>query len=748
MSAAGAASTSSHVKTKADIRQICIDEIWPVGVKHFEIDDVDSLKGMFLNNRVPIGEKKKKETWACIHRLLGTSGEEGEEWFKDMEKKLKEWDKVIDKEQEEWHKVMEKKLEEWDEVMEKKLFRDGEAPKPFTISRDALSNAAEKLRVECDWPKMKKINNGMRVPKSHLESCNHGRFLRKSLARKMLIVALYDHLHPETPFEWKSEKKYIGVDAETKKKKYKTTHSKAIANMKDVFSKFKPKYVLPSSKCTPACRRMQEKLHTTMYRSSLGIEVFSLKRTEDDISSDQSSSDQSSSDQSSSDQSSSDQSSSDSDVAPNPFPNVTSAFKFRMKRILEIERDERKPPRSKTIQMNGNLFYIKQSNIEGAGLGLFAAESINEGTKLLGNVDTPSMRMRSFGKVMRFGKKNVFHSTPQVVEMNKKAENHYEKHVFEKESQEVIDECWFNTAQQWGKDLSGQEGLSESTKNRMTWIKPTKKTNFGKKQNHPYAIASRKLWVRSTGKKYYIAVKYYDPFNTLWGFLNSSKDDDNVEFVKGKGDNNKSFFYKTELVTKRDIVAGEELLWYYGNAYWSPYKSASEDEFESEHDSQSASEYDNRSASEYDSQSGSYVSTDSEAEVGGLGDEQFYEGYVSSDEELKELQLIEKRYFGPWYVEEEEEEEYMPDSPSSSGDSGSEDAFNLLAVQDHSDKNTSDDKGLVSLQSEVPLPPDLKWGSNVLDNIQAYDAADADNNGEIDLRKDLLRVPDTMKNMQ
>ena len=688
MSAAGAASSPSNKITNEIIRQKCIDEIWPVDVKHFEIDDVDTLKGIFLNNRVDIA-KKRNDTWTCIHRLLGTS----------------------------------------DNMHE--LFGDGEAPEPFKISRKALCEAAKKLRTECDWPRrMTRKNKKLAVAKSHLASCNHGILLRKSMARKMLIVALYDLLHPETPFKWVQNRVSNGVDAETNKKKFKITYSEATKNMKGVLSKLHPRHVLPSSKCTPACRRMQEKLHTTMYRSSLGIEVFSLKRTEDDISSDQSSSDQSSSDESDdSDESSGDESggdeSSDSGVAPNPFPNVTSAFDFRMKRILEIERDGRKPPRSKTIQMNGNLFYIRQSNIEGAGLGLFAAEFIEEGTKLLGNADTPSMRMRCFGKVMRFGNnENMFRSTPDVVDMNKKAENHYEKHVFEEESQEAINECWFHTAQQWGKDLSGQEGLSEDTKNRMTWIKPTKKTNFGKKQNHPYAIASRKLWrFNEKTQKHHIAVKYYDPFNTLWGFLNSSEDDDNVEFVKGKGDNNKSFFYRTELVTKKNIVAGEELLWYYGNAYWSPYKSASEDEFESEYDSQSASDYDSRSnyGSDSGSDSGSYVSTDSEAEVEGLG-----------DEELDELQLLEKMYFGPYYVEQEDE--YMSDLPLSSDDSGSEAPH---TEQDYPDKSIGDDKEPGSLQSEVPLHPDLKWGSNVLDDIQAYDAADADNSGEIDLQKEL-----------
>ena len=675
MSKAAASRLSPNKKTIDDVRQICVDEIWPGkddqedDILFFEIENVKTLKTIFTKyNRVSINKKKRGDTWKCIEHLLGKSD------------------------------------------YEEKLFGTKGKKKTLKISRDALCKAAGKLRPECDLPKRTKRNRIDCVPKSHLASCNHGILMCNCLRRKTLIMALYDYLHPDNPFEWKSTKVSAGVVANNEKQK-----------MKDVFSKLKTKYVLPSSKCTAACRNMQEKRHTKMYNEVPFKEIFSMKVSEEDSSSQQSSGDQSSGDASSGDESSDDESSgnesSDSGVAPNPFPNVTSAFKFRMKRILEIERDERKPPRSKTIQMNGNLFYIRQSNIEGAGLGLFAAELIEKGTKLLGNADTPSMRMRSFGKLMKFGNnENMFRSTPDVVRMNKKAENHYEKHVFEEESQEAINECWFNTAQQWGKDLSGQEGLSEDTKNRMTWIKPTKKTNFGKKQNHPYAIASRKLWrFNKKTQKHHIAVKYYDPFNTLWGFLNSSEDNDNVEFVKGKGDNNKSFFYKTELVTKRNIVAGEELLWYYGNAYWSPYKSASEDEFESE----------------YDSQSGSYVSTDSEAEVEGLGDEQFYEGYVSSNEELDELQLLEKMYFGPYYVEQEDD---MSDLPLSSDDSGSEAPH---TEQDYPDKSIGDDKEPGSLQSEVPLHPDLKWGSNVLDDIQAYDTADADNSGEIDLQKEL-----------
>ena len=264
MSEAAATSALPNKKTNADIRQICIDEIWPTQSEYFQIDDVDKLKGIFLNNRVDIGKEKRNETWACVLYLLGTSGEEEEEWDEDMEKKLKE------------EMQEEEKLKEWKETMEKKLFKDGETPKPFKISRAKLSDASKKLRVECDWPKRLKRNNMDTVAKSHLESCYHGRLLRKSLARKMLAMALYDHIHPETPFEWKSEKKFTGVHPETKKKQYKMSYKKATAMMKQVFSKLHPRYALPSSKCTPACRRMQEKLHTKMYKTRPCQEEFSL----------------------------------------------------------------------------------------------------------------------------------------------------------------------------------------------------------------------------------------------------------------------------------------------------------------------------------------------------------------------------------------------------------------------------------------------------------------------------------------
>ena len=739
MSEAAAASVLSNVKTNEDIRQICIDEIWPPKIKYFEIDSKKILKEVFLNNRVDIGEKKREATWACIHRVLGTSGKEEEETDKNMKEVLKEWDKN----------------------MQKKLFGGGDAPKPFKLSREALSAASKKLRVECDWPKRVRKNRVERVANSHLESCNHGRFLRKSLARKMLIVALYDHLHPESPFKWESVKKYIGVDAETKKKKYEMTYSKATTDMKQVFSKFKPKYVLPSSKCTPACRQMQEKLHTSMYKTRPCQEKFSLKwpenkgkeeeeeEEEDEEEEEEEEEEDEEVEEEEEEEEEDDESESDDDAAPVPFPDVTSAFKFRMERILEIERDQRNPPRSEIIQKHGKFFYIKQSTIEGAGLGLFAAEFIEEGTKLLGdNAETPSVRMQRFGKVMKFDKnKTEFHSTPQIVDGTKKARKRYKKDVFEKESQEAVDICWYRTAELWENDLKRQEGLSDSTKNSVTW---------NRQQNHPYTVASRTLWrFNEKTQKHHIAVKYYDPFNTLWGFLNSSEDDDNVEFVKGKGDNNKSFFYKTELVTKKNIFAGEELLWYYGNAYWSHEDS------ESDSGGESDIERESDSGSDSGSNSGSYVSTDSEAEVEGLGDEQFSEGDVSSEEELDELQLLEKMYFGPWYVKEEGGGYYLsPDVLQDGLQDGSQDGLldgSPDVLQDGLQDGLLD--GLADNSGPMPpLDPSLQWmfhehdkngdkmlnhnefneliqdlGGNSRHSYLMFSKVDADGNGKIDL---------------
>ena len=241
--------------------------------------------------------------------------------------------------------------------------------------------------------------------------------------------------------------------------------------------------------------------------------------------------------------------------------------------ILEIERDERTHPQSEIKEAYGNLFYVKQSSIKGAGLGLFAAKRILKDTKLLGDAKTPFNRMSRFGKPMEF--KNgmtEFQSSPEVVHGTEEAMASYEKRVFEKESQEAIDECWRRTQEQWAEDLTEQDGLTADTKERF-------KIN---ERNHPYALASRQMWKKISNDEYCIAVKYFNPFNTLWGFLNSSKElgtGDNVVFQKGAGDKpDESFYSTTELVTKVDIAAGEELLWYYGDAYWAQDDSGSEDE--------------------------------------------------------------------------------------------------------------------------------------------------------------------------
>ena len=155
----------------------------------------------------------------------------------------------------------EEKLKEWKETMEKKLLKTARRPNLLKLAEPNSAMPRKNCALSVTEPKRLKRNNMDTVAKSHLESCYHGRLLRKSLARKMLAMALYDHIHPETPFEWKSEKKFTGVHPETKKKQYKMSYKKATAMMKQVFSDLHPRYALPSSKCTPACRRMQEKLH-------------------------------------------------------------------------------------------------------------------------------------------------------------------------------------------------------------------------------------------------------------------------------------------------------------------------------------------------------------------------------------------------------------------------------------------------------------------------------------------------------
>ena len=227
----------------------------------------------------------------------------------------------------------------------------------------------------------------------------------------------------------------------------------------------------------------------------------------------------------------------------------------------------------------------------------------------------------------------------------------------------------------------------------------------------------------------------------------------------------------------RNIAPDEELLWYYGDAYWSQNISEDDSEYESDNGNDGGS----------DDGSDSSIETDNEVEVGGLADEEEpAEGDVSSDEELNELQLYEKMdyekmYFDPLYVNQEALTSLMSDMSVSFGDSGSQAP---RAEQDDSDKNTKGENKPDSLPVEGALHPSLKIGadpvenpdrSDIFDLIEAYDKdnnnmlnhkewfdlytnqggkpehtwsvfdeTDADGNGELDSRE-LQHRQDTMR---
>ena len=158
-----------------------------------------------------------------------------------------------------------------------------------------------------------------------------------------------------------------------------------------------------------------------------------------------------------------------------------------------------------------------------------------------------------------------------------------------------------------------------------------------------------------------------------------------------------------------------------------------------------------------------------------------------AEEKLDELQLLEKMYFGRWYVNEEVFLSLMSDMSVSSADSGSEASD---AEQDNADNKTSNNNEPGFIPAEAALHSDLRQvtepppslegsdilrraehfdedGNRVLDRsewlefvtseggkiIHAYkdfNDADVNHNGfiELDLPEEQERVEDIMKSTQ
>ena len=94
-----------------------------------------------------------------------------------------------------------------------------------------------------------------------------------------------------------------------------------------------------------------------------------------------------------------------------------------------------------------------------------------------------------------------------------------------------------------------------------------KHTELPNAKSHPYILASDCERKQTADNYGFICERYYDTFETIWGFMNSPEcaDDENVTFMCGADDPPED---PTVLVAARDIAVGEELLWYYGGNYW------------------------------------------------------------------------------------------------------------------------------------------------------------------------------------
>lgn len=474
-----------------NIRDICFREIWPQlnEGSAFTIQDEDEAKYCFLHNR-------PKATGAAFHGGALSEQKRQECWSAILSFVGNDFN---------WNKVR--------------------------VTRDELEEASKHLRSKCDFVKRFR----KKVPKSHLWSCNYGSLLRLLTGRRMLVVALYGKNHDLATLNWKDKKSALT--------------QKLLA----VFRTFTTDFVMKSTKCATACKRMQSKLHNDIYAEEPYVEKFSLLVMEDV----ESESDDSESEDSESDAGSTNRQTSRK-RARSTLPKIASSkFKLRMKLLLELDRDSaHEDKQSRVRKLYGNTFYVKKSTIPDAGFGLFSAKPMAKGTLLLGEKSAPHVRMQRFGDLMKFYGKSVFKSTPKIVDSSDEAQENYRIKVFEEESQEFVNAQWRKLAVEWNADVEREQGMSQSMKSGI-FQDPT--------ADHPYAIYSRVLRGYNKENKMYLYTKYYNPFNKLWGFINNKDKGYNLKFVRGNGDNDDTG--PTQLAAVEDIPAHSELFFDYGEQY-------------------------------------------------------------------------------------------------------------------------------------------------------------------------------------
>lgn len=477
-----------------NIRDICFREIWPQlnEGSAFTIQNEDEAKYCFLHNR-------PKATGAAFDG--GALSEE---------KRQECWSAILSFVGNDFN---------WNNVR---------------VTRDELEGASKHLRLKCDFVKRFRY----KVPKSHLWSCNYGSLLRLLTGRRMLVVALYGKNHDLKTLNWKDKKSALT--------------QKLLA----VFRTFTTDFVMKSTKCATACKRMQTKLHNDIYAEEPYVEKFSLLAMEEV----ESESDDNESEDSESDAGSTNRETSRKRPRGKLSEIASSRFKLRMKLLLELDRDlAHEDKQSRVRKLYENTFYVKKSTVTGAGFGLFTAEAIAKGTPLLGEKSAPHVRMQRFGDLMKFNGNSEFKSTPKIVDATEEAQENYRKSVFEEESQDFVNAQWRELAADWNADVERQQGMSQSMKSDI-FQDPT--------ADHPYAIYSRVLRGYNKEKKMYLYTKYYNPFNKLWGFINGKSEGYNLKFVRGNGDNkDKAYFGPTQLAAVEDIPAHTELFFDYGEQY-------------------------------------------------------------------------------------------------------------------------------------------------------------------------------------
>lgn len=280
-------------------------------------------------------------------------------------------------------------------------------------------------------------------------------------------------------------------------------------------------------------------------------------------------------------------------------------------------------------------FTVKMSDNKKAGHGLF----LNASSTFSIKADCHIVKLGDFGERVTF---SMVHDYPYALEQQlpnmKPAKQQQESQRletikksilsnFEKQANRFLLARWRQTVQYWNQLVYKNPAITNET-----FLQ-----NADGATSHPYVVASDIYW-EEDGRT--ITQDFFDPFGTVWGFINDPRGTDrspNVGTKQAKdldtGDTIVVFY------ALKDILPGDELLWDYGSKYdWNNAMqkpvAADESETEDEEEEDNAGKDENAAHSFYlEAQKQMRVSTpeDDVNMLMDLDDSELYDMYMEDD---------------------------------------------------------------------------------------------------------------------